>query len=78
MSLALLGPSIGVWMLPLFNLSPGVGLSIFQLSNVPWVLAFMRYVRVKGYHPLLGLLSLAPCLGWIILLVLQDRNAPKD
>jgi len=79
-SLLLLGLSLAWWWIPVAGgvPSPGMGNSFFHLGNLPWLLAFMRYARVKGYSPLLGLLSLVPCIGWIILLVIQDRNAPKD
>jgi hypothetical protein len=78
-SLMLLLLSLALSAGPLFKGTlPDPGLFLFQLANVPWLLAFMRYARVKGYPPLLGLLSLAPCIGWIILLILQDRNAPRD
>jgi hypothetical protein len=78
-SLLLVGISQAAWALPLLTGVPnGMGFPFFALSYVPWLLGFMRYVRTKGYPPLLGLVSLAPCIGWIIPLVLQDRNAPKD
>jgi hypothetical protein len=78
-SLLLLLVSVGWWVLPLLSgAPPGVGMSLFHMSNVPYVLAFMRYVRVKGYSPLLGLLALTPCIGWLILLALHDKNEPRD
>jgi hypothetical protein len=52
--------------------------SLFYLSYVPGLLAFSRYVRVKGHSPLLGLLSLLPCIGWLMILGLPDKNAPQD
>jgi hypothetical protein len=53
-------------------------MAVWYAAQVPWALAFMRYVRVKGYHPLLGLMTLMPCPGWLILAFLPDKNAPRE
>lgn len=79
MSLLLIGLNQVGWWSPLLFKGQFAPLStaVWWAAQVLWALAFMRYVRVKGHHPLLGLVSVAPCLGWLILVFLPDKNAPR-
>ncbi|KFE67619.1 hypothetical protein [Hyalangium minutum] len=78
-SLGLISINVLVWSSFLFGGLPREdAMAFWYAGQVPWVLAFMRYVRVKGYHPLLGLVTLAPCPGWLILTFLSDKNSPRE
>lgn len=80
MSLLLIGLNQLGWWSPLLfkGQLPMLSTAVWWAAQVPWVLAFMRYARVKGYHPLLGLVTLVPCLGWLVLAFLPDKNAPRQ
>lgn len=78
-SLGLISINLLMWSGFLFRgLPPEAAMPFWYAGQVPWALAFMRYVRVKGYHPLLGLVTLAPCPGWLILAFLPDKNSPRE